>query len=33
MGSIRMPEPVRKKNKDGTNKSDVWWLRKKVNAM
>jgi hypothetical protein len=25
-----MPEPVRKKNKDGTNKSDVWWLRKKV---
>jgi integrase len=30
MGSIRMPEPVRKKNKDGTNKSDVWWLRKKV---
>jgi hypothetical protein len=30
MGSIRMPEPVRKKNKDGTTKSDVWWLRKKV---
>ena len=25
-----MPEPVRKKNKDGTIKSDVWWLRKKV---
>ena len=25
-----MPEPIRKKNKDGTNKSDVWWLRKKV---
>ena len=27
---IRMPTPVRKKNKDGSNKSDVWWLRKKV---
>jgi hypothetical protein len=25
-----MPDPVRKKNKDGTIKSDVWWLRKKV---
>jgi integrase len=25
-----MPTPVRKKNADGTDKSDVWWLRKKV---
>lgn len=25
-----MPEPIRKKNKDGTIKSEVWWLRKKV---
>jgi site-specific recombinase XerD len=30
MGSIRMPDPVRKKNADGSIKSDVWWLRKKV---
>jgi hypothetical protein len=27
-----MPDPVRKKNKDGSVKSDVWWLRKKVPA-
>jgi integrase len=27
-----MPEPVRKKNPDGSIKSDVWWLRKKVPA-
>lgn len=25
-----MPTPVRKKNADGHDKSDVWWLRKKV---
>jgi hypothetical protein len=25
-----MATPVRKKNADGTDKSDVWWLRKKV---
>jgi site-specific recombinase XerD len=25
-----MPTPVRKKNADGRDKSDVWWLRKKV---
>ena len=25
-----MPTPIRKKNADGTDKSDVWWLRKKV---
>jgi integrase len=25
-----MPTPVRKKNADGSDKSDVWWLRKKV---
>jgi len=30
MGTVRMPSPVRKKNADGTDKSDVWWLRKKV---
>lgn len=24
MGSIRMPDPVRKKNADGSIKSDVW---------
>jgi hypothetical protein len=30
MGSVKMPSPVRKKNKDGSDKSDVWWLRKKV---
>lgn len=27
-----MPEPVRKKNKDGTIKSQIYWLRKKVPA-
>jgi site-specific recombinase XerD len=25
-----MPTPIRKKNADGSDKSDVWWLRKKV---
>lgn len=25
-----MPTPVRKQNADGSNKSDIWWLRKKV---
>lgn len=25
-----MPTPVRKKTKDGGDKSDIWWLRKKV---
>ncbi|ABD04901.1 hypothetical protein RPB_0190 [Rhodopseudomonas palustris HaA2] len=27
-----MPSPVRKRSADGSDKSDVWWLRKKVPA-
>jgi len=30
MGNTRMPTPVRKKNKNGSDKSATWWLRKKV---
>lgn len=32
MGNPKMPSPVRKRSADGSDKSDVWWLRKKVPA-